>query len=192
MYPTYADTFRPYRDQISRVILYELGLLIAGSLFLALSAQIAFDIGPVPVTGQTMGVLLIGALYGSRRAVATLIAYLVEGAAGLPVFAGGTAGPAVLAGPTGGYLVGFVAAAFIVGLLAERGWDRNFWTTAAAMFLGSATIYLFGLPWLGLLVGFDKMLAYGLLPFLPGDLLKLGLAAALLPSGWKLLGKLRE
>ncbi|MDX1415870.1 MAG: biotin transporter BioY [Candidatus Promineifilaceae bacterium] len=188
MYLTYADHFRPMDKQ--RVLLYELTLLLIGSLFIALTAQVSIRIGPVPITGQTMGVLLVGMLYGSKRGAATLLLYVIEGAAGLPVFAGGTSGLTVLAGPTGGYLVGFIPAAFVVGWLAERGWDRSFGLTAVAMLIGNAVIYLFGLSRLGFLLGYENMLAYGFLPFWPGDLLKIIVAAGLLPAGWKLLDKL--
>ncbi len=184
---TYADAFRPLDKH--RAIYYEIGLLLFGSLFITLTAQLSFNIGPVPITGQTLGVLLVGMLYGSKRGAATLLMYLLEGAVGLPVFAGGTLGSAVLVGPTGGYLAGFVVAAFVVGWLAERGWDRSFALTAVAMLIGNIIIYLFGLPLLGFLLGYDNMLAYGFLPFWPGDILKLLIAAGLLPTGWKLLNK---
>lgn len=184
---TYADAFRPLDKH--RAIFYEIGLLFFGSLFITLTAQLSFNIGPVPITGQTLGVLLVGMLYGSKRGAATLLTYLLEGAVGLPVFAGGTFGSAVLVGPTGGYLAGFVVAAFVVGWLAERGWDRSFGLTAVAMLIGNIIIYLFGLPWLGFLLGYENMLAYGFLPFWPGDILKLLIATGLLPTGWKLLNK---
>jgi len=108
---------------------------------------------------------------------------------GLPVFTGGGAGVAHLMGPTGGYLMGFVAAAWLSGALAERGWDRRVKTALAAMFLGNAAIYVFGLPWLAYFVGGGRVLEMGLLPFIPGDFLKLGVAAMLLPQGWRLMGK---
>jgi biotin transport system substrate-specific component len=142
----------------------------------------------VPLTGQTFAVLLVGALLGSRRGSLSLLAYLAEGAVGLPVFAGGSGGLARLWGPTGGYLVGFIAAARMVGWLCERGWDRRVRTAALAMLIGNGVIYLFGLPWLAHFVGAERVLALGLLPFMPGDLVKLALAALALPSGWKLLG----
>ncbi len=168
-------------------------LILVGSLVVALSAQISVPLpfSPVPVTGQTFGVLLVGALLGSRRSALSLLAYLGEGALGLPVFAGGTGGLVRLAGPTGGYLLGFVATAFLVGRLCERGWDRRLLTIAIAMLLGNAIIYLFGLPWLARFVGPDKVLALGLLPFIPGDLLKITLAALALPGGWALTHRIK-
>jgi len=169
-------------------------LILAGSLVVALSAQISVPLpfSPVPVTGQTFGVLLVGALLGSRSGALSLLVYLGEGALGLPVFAGGTGGLVRLAGPTGGYLLGFVAAAFLVGWLCERGWDRRLPTAAMAMLLGNAIIYLFGLPWLAHFVGSDKTLALGLLPFIPGDLSKLILAALALPGGWALVNEAKS
>jgi len=132
----------------------------------------------------------VGALLGRARGGLSVLLYLLEGAAGLPVFAGGTAGLARLVGPTGGYLVGFVVAAAVVGFLAQRGWDRKVGSTALAMLVGNAFIYLFGLPWLAHFVGAEKAVSLGLLPFIPGDLVKLALAALSLPLGWKLLGRL--
>ncbi|MDW8185453.1 MAG: biotin transporter BioY [Anaerolineae bacterium] len=165
-------------------------LILGGSLFAALMAQIAIPLPftPVPITGQTLAVLLVGASLGSRRGALSIAAYVLEGALGLPVFAGGAAGISRLQGPTGGYLIGFIAAAFITGWLAERGWDRRPLSTALAMLAGNAVIYLFGLPWLALFLGGflgpKGAIALGLLPFIPGDLLKLALATLLLPSTW--------
>jgi biotin transport system substrate-specific component len=158
-------------------------------VLLTLSARIAIPLpfSPVPITAQTMTVLLLGAILGSRRGSLCVAAYLLQGALGLPVFAGGTAGLAVLGGPRAGYLLGFVAAAFTTGALAERGWDRRMGSTLAAMLLGNAAIYAFGLPWLAAFVGPRNAIPLGLVPFIPGDLLKVGLAALGLPSGWRAL-----
>lgn len=164
-------------------------LMLAGSWLIAMTAQIALPIGPVPITGQTFGVLLIAALLGSRLGAGSVAAYLVQGAMGMPFFAGGMAGTAVFAGPTAGYLVGFIAAAFVVGWLAERGWDRTPARTVAMMLGGTAVIYAFGLLWLSRFTGWDNVLTLGMIPFLPGDLLKVMLAAVMLPTGWKLLGR---
>jgi biotin transport system substrate-specific component len=181
---TVADILRPCEKRYSLV--YDLALIIGGSLVIAFSAQIAIGY-PVPITGQTFAVLMMAALLGSRRGAACLLAYLAEGAAGLPVFAQVKAGLVTFAGPTGGYLVGFVVAAFVVGLLAERGWDRKFRTTVLAMVIGNIIIYAFGLAWLSCLIGVRGAIAGGLYPFILGDILKTVLAAALLPSAWKLL-----
>ncbi len=171
------------RESLAR----DLILVLVGSWLIALTAQISFSIGPVPVTGQTFGVLLVGALLGSRRGAVSVLAYLAQGFAGLPVFANGAATTAVLAGPTAGYLLGFLPAAFVVGWLCERGWDRRVGTAVIAMLLGNLFIYAFGLPWLSRFVGWDQVLQLGLIPFIPGDILKIVLAAMVMPSGWKLL-----
>lgn len=188
---TYADVFRPATRR--RALFYDAVLVIGGSLLIALSAQIAIPLpfSPVPVTAQTLIVLLTGALLGSKRGVLAVLAYLAEGLAGLPVFSAGRAGLAHLLGPTGGYLVGFAAAAYLTGYLAERGWDRRPLTAALAMLAGNVALYLPGLVWLAAFVGPAKAPALGLYPFIVGDLLKLTLATAFLPAGWRLL-KLRD
>lgn len=185
---TYSGVFRLSTRRYAAI--FDVAAILAGSLFIGLSAQVGVRLpfSPVPITGQTLAVLLVGALLGSRRGALAVVAYLAEGLAGLPVFANGMAGPVYFFGPTGGYLLGFVAAAAITGALAERGWDRRSSTTVAAMLLGDLAIYAFGLAWLLAFVGLDKVLFLGLFPFIPGDLLKLALAAAVLPSGWRLLG----
>ncbi len=197
--PTLASVLWPSRER--QRILRGAVLVFVGSLLVAASAQVEVPLWPVPITGQTFAVLVIGMAYGARLGAATLAFYLAEGAMGLPVFAGFAAGPAVLVGPTGGYLVGFVFAAGLIGWLAERGWDRGPVTTALAMLLGNIVIYLPGLAWLTLFLASAKSLAYGvafkaalgagLTPFLLGDALKLALAAAVLPLAWKLLAKFR-
>lgn len=171
-------------------LLYDLALVASGSLLIALSAQVAVPLpfSPVPVTGQTFGVLFVASILGRARGTAAALAYLAEGAAGLPVFAGLAAGPAILLGPTGGYLLGFVPAAWLCGALAERGWDRTPLRTTASMILGNIAIFALGLPWLARFVGASNVWALGFWPFLPGDIVKIGLAAALLPLGWKALG----
>ena len=184
---TYADVLRPASRQYA--LAYDAALVIGASLLVALCAQLVIPMWPVPMTGQTFAVLLVGALLGSRRGALAMIAYLAEGAMGLPFFAGASGGLVILGGPTGGYLIGFVAAAAVVGWLAERGWDRHIHMTALAMVMGNAVIYLFGVSWLGAIIGFDKALAGGLYPFLLGDLAKLVLAALLLPAGWRMIGK---
>lgn len=184
---TYADVFRPTNP--GRFWLYNLGLILGFSILIGLSAQISIPLPftPVPITGQTLTVLLTGAVLGSRRGALAVLTYLAQGFAGLPVFAGGKFGLAALFGPTGGYLLGFVVAAFVTGWLAERGWDRDFKTNALAMLAGNVVIYLVGLPWLAVFTGANQAIALGLLPFIPGDLLKLALATALLPIGWRLV-----
>ena len=168
---------------------HKVALVIGGSVLLALSAHIKVPFYPVPVTMQTMLVLLIGMSFGSRLGLATILAYLAQGAIGLPVFAGG-AGLAYMAGPTGGYLFGFAVAAFAVGALAEKGWGKSYGTTALAMIIGNIVIYAFGVTYLSSIVGsFDKALQFGLVPFIYGDVLKIIIATAALPLAWKYLPK---
>lgn len=167
----------------------QVGLVIGFSLLTALSAQIVIPIGPVPITGQTFAVLLTGALLGSRLGAITMIVYLLEGASGLPFFSGAHGGILHLMGPTGGYLVAFPAGAFITGAFAEHGWDRKFLTAAAAMAIGSIVIMLSGWLWFSLVMKTSPAITLfaTVLKFIPGDLIKISLAAAVLPSGWKLL-----
>ncbi|MGH7394068.1 MAG: biotin transporter BioY [Candidatus Methylomirabilales bacterium] len=172
-------------------------LVVGGSLLTALCARIVIPLPftPVPITGQTFAVLLIGATLGARRGAAAMGLYVLEGLVGLPVFAGGATGLARLLGPTGGYLLGFIAAAYLTGTLAERGWDRTIRWAAVAMAAGNVVVYLFGVPWLafvprmagGVPLGWHGAVAGGLLPFIPGDLLKLAAAALALPGAWALV-----
>ena len=161
-----------------------------GVAFIALLAQLRIQIGPVPVTGQTLGVLLVGASYGAMLGSGTLLAYLLIGGLGLPLFAGGEAGWAYMAAGTGGYLFGFLLAAALVGYLAQRGWDKRLPLTALAMLLGNLVIYLPGLLWLRRVApDWPTTLQWGLTPFIAGDIIKLLIAAAALPLVWHLLGK---
>jgi biotin transport system substrate-specific component len=154
-------------------------LVIAGSMLIGLAAQIAVPLpfSPVPVTGQTLAVLVVAATLGARLGSLSVVLYVLEGLIGLPVFAGGASGLARLSGPTGGYLVGFVFAAALVGTLAERGWDRRTSTCALAMFVGQAVIYVVGLMWLARFPLQTGLLEAGLVPFLVGDAYKLIIAA---------------
>ena len=174
----------------------EAAVVVGASLLIALSAQasLVLPFTPVPITGQTFGVLLAAAVLGRNRGVMAVLAYLAEGLAGLPVFAGGLnawsptrVGVPVIVGPTAGFLVGFILAALVVGWLAERQWDRSIWRTGAAMLAGNLALYGPGLLVLGFFVGFDKVLALGLLPFIPGDIMKMVLATAALPGAWALV-----
>ena len=164
-------------------------LAIVGSLALTISAKIAIPFYPVPLTMQTLVVLLIGITMGPRLGAATIALYLAEGAMGLPVFSGTPergVGLFYMAGPTGGYLAGFLVAAVATGWLAEKGWDRRWSTTIMTMIIGNIIIYALGLAWLGSLFGWSsKVLASGIVPFLLGDALKIGIAALLLPAIWK-------
>lgn len=176
----------PVRSTALRVALQ----LVLGVVLLTLLAQVRIQIGPVPITGQTFGVLLIGAAYGAGLGAATTVGYLLLGGLGLAAFSGGATGWGVLAGPTGGYLLAFPFAAALVGALAARGWDRRPLAAAAAMLLGNVTIYAVGLAWLARFApDLGTTFAWGLWPFLPGDALKIALAAGLLPAAWTLLGR---
>ncbi len=182
---SYADIFQPAKTLPAWA--YNVGLVFTASLLIALSAQVSLILpfSPVPVTLQTLAVLLSAALLGKHRGLAAVSLYLFQGAAGLPVFAGGKAGLAVLLGPTGGYLLGFAAAAFTVGYLIDYGWDQSFLKAVLALLIGSAVIYLSGLAWLTEFVGIERILHLGLYPFLIGDLLKLTAAAVFLSGSGK-------
>ncbi|MBT3991508.1 MAG: biotin transporter BioY [Rhodospirillaceae bacterium] len=171
-------------------LLRKIILAVAGTALLTVSAKIQVPFYPVPMTMQTFAVLVIGMAFGWRLGAVTVLLYLAEGAFGLPVFAGTPAkgiGLAYMAGPTGGYLAGFLASAMAVGYLGERGWDRNFLTTLAAMILGTALIFGFGYVWLSHLIGMAKAFQFGVLPFLWGAAFKIALAALVLPFCWKFL-----
>jgi biotin transport system substrate-specific component len=176
-------------------LLTDVMLVLAGTGFVALAAQVSFNLPftPVPITGQTFAVVLVGASLGALLGLASLGLYLFVGALGAPVYADGHHGWDVLTGPTGGYIVGFVLAALLTGWLAQRHWDRRFSSAVAAMLTGNVAVYAIGLPWLaadqGL--GFEDALEAGLYPFVVGDLLKLYLAGALLPGAWRLVQRLR-
>jgi biotin transport system substrate-specific component len=164
-----------------------LALAVVGSLLLTISAKVQVPFWPVPMTMQTFAVVVIGMAYGWRLAGAAVLLYLVEGAAGLPVFAGTPErgiGLVYMAGPTGGYLAGFFLAAVLCGWLAERGWDRRLVPALAAMLLGHAVIFVFGLGWLGQAIGVQKAIAVGFTPFLLGTVVKTALAAAVLWASW--------
>ncbi|RYB05094.1 biotin transporter BioY [Lichenibacterium ramalinae] len=169
-------------------------LALLGSAVMALSAKLSVPFYPVPLTLESLAVILIGAAFGARLAGAALVLYLVEGALGLPVFAGTPAhglGLAYMAGPTGGYLLGFVLAAVVVGFFAERGADRSVPRLLGAMALGHAILFATGYAWLARLIGPEAAWTAGVLPFLLGTAVKTLLGALLVPSVWNLVGKRR-
>jgi biotin transport system substrate-specific component len=180
-------------------------LAIAGAAAIGLLAQVRIEIGIVPITGQTLGVLLVGAAYGPGLGMATLVLYLALGVAGLPVFAPDADGShrtgldaLAAAAPTAGYLFGFVAAAGVAGALARRGWDRTFPSAVGAMLIASVALYAIALPWLhqalrglGVDGGWPVTLEQGLYPFVIGDLLKIFAAAGLLPLAWRTIAGIR-
>lgn len=185
---TLMDVAAPRAGHVTNAL-----LVIGASVVTAFAAQIAIPLPwtPVPITGQTFAVVLSGAVLGARRGALAQLLYLAGGALGLPVFAEGGAGIAKLLGPTGGYLVAFPIAAAITGALAERGWDRHFGTMLAAMLAASTVIFGLGLLGLARFAPAGQLLGAGLLPFLPGDLIKSTLAALAFPSVWRLLGSRR-
>jgi len=168
-------------------------LILAGIVVIALSAQVSIPVpgSPVPITGQTFGVLLTAGALGFKRGIAATTLYVLLGAIGLPVFAGGANGTSIVLGATGGYLIGFILAAALIGRLAELGWDRNLLGAIGAMLIGSALIYAVGLPWLAVAAHLDvpTTLQEGLIPYVPGDILKLALAAAAFPAAWWIVGR---
>jgi biotin transport system substrate-specific component len=191
---TIADFLVPIRvgERVNARV-RDVSLVVAGALLIYLSARISIPVpgSPVPITGQTFGVLLVGGGLGFRRGLIGVALYVLLGVIGLPFFAEGGRGISVIWGATGGYLIGFVVAGALVGRLAELGWDRRIGGALGAMLLGSAVIYAIGLPWLGIVIGTSpaETVAKGLTPFLVGDALKLLLAAVLFPAAWWVVGR---
>lgn len=165
-------------------------LVVAGSLFMALLSQIIIRIPwitPVPITGQTLGVLVVGGTLGSRLGGLSMVLYMAEGLVGLPFFAGGASGWNL--GPSGGYLFGFILAAFIIGRFADRGWDRRFSRALWAMVVAELAVFACGVTWLHVFyMSWSKAIALGFFPFVIGDALKSMLAGLMFPSAWRLLG----
>jgi biotin transport system substrate-specific component len=171
-----------------------LTLIVAGALFVSLCAQIYIPTQPVPFTGQTFGVLVAGGALGFRRGALALLLYLAIGSVGIPVFAEGTSGFGIIQGVTGGYLVGFVIAAAVVGRFAELGWDRKLGGALAMMAIGTAIIYAFGVPWLKVVadLSWEDAISGGMTKFLLWDAAKLAVAAAIFPISWYLVGRRPE
>ena len=191
---TIADFLVPIRlgERVNARV-RDVSLVVAGALLIYLTARIAFLVpgSPVPITGQTFGVLLVGGALGFRRGLIGVGLYVLLGVIGLPFFAEGKGGLSVIWGTTGGYLIGFVVAGALVGRLAELGWDRKIGGALGAMLLGNLVIYAIGLPWLGVVTSSnpEETIALGLTPFLLGDALKLVLAAVLFPVAWWVVGR---
>lgn len=192
---TIADYLVPVRITRGKTLVRDGIVVIGASLLFALSARVSIPLGftPVPITLQTLVVMLVGAALGSRRGALAALLYLAEGATGLPVFASG-GGLLYLLGPTAGYLWSYPIAAFVVGWLCEHGLDRSFTTSLLAMLPGSILIYLIGVPWLAFVVhlSLSQALVAGLLPFIPGDIIKVIIAAALLPSAWTIVRRFEK
>lgn len=178
---------------VPRSLVNDVALILSGAVLTAYAAQLVIPMWPVPITAQTFAVLLVGSVLGATRGAISLLAYFSMGAAGLPVFSAATS---LSFGPTFGYLIGFVAAAAVLGWLSERGWHKSIAGVLGSFAIANAVIYLFGLPWLALVLGnlgaandFVSVATAGLVPFIVGDVIKMALAAALLPLAWKFLGK---
>ena len=191
---TIADFLVPIRvGERLNIRVRDIVLVITGALFLYLTARIAIPVqgSPVPITGQTFGVLIVGGALGFRRGLLAVMLYVLLGVIGLPFFAEGKGGLIVIWGATGGYLIGFVVAGAVVGRLSELGWDRHIGGALGAMLIGSVLIYLVGLPWLMVVTGSSLVEAIdkGLRPYLVGDALKLALAAVIFPSAWWFVGR---
>jgi biotin transport system substrate-specific component len=172
--------------------LWMITLAVLGTLAITISAKINIPFYPVPMTMQAFVILVIGTAYGVRLGGATVVLYLAQGAMGLPVFAGTPEkgiGLAYMIGPTGGYLLGFLLAAIAVGWLAERGWSQSWALMFTAMVLGTVIIYIPGIAYLASLIGLEKAINFGFLPFVIGDLFKIGLAATVMPLAWVLVGR---
>ncbi len=193
MAPTLATALWP-ADTVNARVARNVLLALVGTLALTVSAKTQIPFWPVPMTMQTFAVLVIGMAYGTRLGVATIALYLLEGALGLPVFAGTPEkglGLAYMTGPTGGYLLGFVAGAWLCGWLAERGFDRSPLKALIAMSLGHALIFVFGVAWLAQLMGFEKTFAVGVAPFWAATVAKTLLGVVTLPLAWKWIGRIK-
>jgi len=174
-------------------LLWDIALVVGGTAFVALMAQVSIPLepfSPVPITGQTLAVLVVGGALGAIRGAASLVLYLALGSAGAPIYAGGEGG-SFTSLPTGGFLVGFIIAAAVVGHLSEKGWDRSLRSSLGAMLIGEIIVFGVGVPWLANNLGISagKAMELGLYPFVIGDVIKLVLAAGLLPAAWRLIGK---
>lgn len=176
-----------------RAFAVDAGLVLAGVALVALLAKVSIPMWPVPITGQTLGVILVGAALGARRGAASLFTYMLAGLAGLPVFAGVTAGPAYVLSPSFGFIIGFIPAAFLAGWFAERAWDRRPVLAFAGFASASVVPFLVGVPYMALILGLvdgktvtlDSVIAAGVTPFLVGGVIKAAVAAVLIPLAWR-------
>ncbi len=192
--PVLAELITRPSDRV-RALAIDAALVIAGVVVVALMAKVSFFIGPVPITGQTLGVIVVGAALGSRRGAISLTTYLLVGLAGLPVFAGPVGGLAYVLAPSFGFVLGFIPAAFLAGWFAERAWDRNPALAFVGFVLASIVPFVVGVPYLALIlatvlgqeVTFAGVLASGVLPFIVPGLIKAGAAALLIPAAWALV-----
>lgn len=189
--PVLVDLIARPSDR-ARAFALDAALVVAGAAVVALLAQVEVPLWPVPITGQTLAVVVVGATLGARRGAAALLTYLVAGLAGLPVFAGFTGTIAAVAKPSFGFIIGFVFAAFVAGWFAERAWDRKPLLAFAGFVLASAIPFVFGIPYMAFILnvvgggsfGLGEILAFGLWPFIVGGLIKAALAALIIPAAW--------
>lgn len=186
--PTLADHVVP------RGLVTDISLVVGGAALTGLLAQVAIPLWPVPITGQTLAVLLVGSTLGASRGALSMLAYALVGVAGVPWFSDSGHGIAWLLGSSGGYIVGFILAAALTGWLAQRQWDRKFLHAAVTFLAGSGVVFLIGLPWLAVVTGADlvQTLQWGLVPFIPGGIVKALVAAALIPAIWQSVRRLDE
>ena len=177
---TFADRAIP-RSLVSDITLVAVGAMLTGLL-----AQVAVPLWPVPITGQTLAVLLVGTTLGAVRGALSMVLYAVVGILGVPWFSDASSGLGVVAGPTGGYIVGFVLAAGLTGWLAERRWDRRILGAFVSFLAGSATVFAVGLPWLAAVLGLnlEQTLQAGLYPFIIGGVIKALIAAGIIRAAW--------
>ncbi|HEX7834176.1 MAG TPA: biotin transporter BioY [Pseudolysinimonas sp.] len=177
-----------------RHLVVDITLVVLGAAFVGGLAQLYVPLWPVPVTGQTLGVLLVGATLGAVRGALSLAVYALLGIVGVPWFSEASSGFGVIAGPTGGYIIGFIASAALVGWLSQREWDRKIFKALATFLGGSLIVFAFGLPWLAfsLGIGVELTLEYGLYPFILGGIIKAAIAALLLPAAWWAANKLEK
>ena len=179
---------------LPRHLVVDITLVVLGAAFVGGLAQLYVPLWPVPVTGQTLAVLLVGATLGTVRGALALAVYAAFGIIGVPWFSEASSGFDVIAGPTGGYIIGFIASAAFVGWLSEREWDRKIFKAIATFVGGTLIVFAFGLPWLAfsLGIGIDLTLEYGLYPFIVGGIIKAAIAALLLPLAWWGANKLEK
>ena len=189
--PVLIDIIWPQIDNKTMAIARNVVLVLSFAIITALCSQLKLEIGLIPITMQTFAVLLSGILLGSKKGASSQMIYLLGGIAGIPWFSHG-GGMAYILSPTFGYIIGFVAAAYLVGKLAEQGWDQKVRTAVLAMLAGSIIIYFFGCLWLARFVGLEQVLVIGCYPFVVGDLLKISLAGVILPWCWKVINKIKR
>ncbi|GAA1653182.1 biotin transporter BioY [Microbacterium flavum] len=195
--PVLADLIARPSDR-ARALALDAGLVVAGAAIVAVLAQVEVPLQPVPITGQTLGVVVVGAALGARRGAAALLTYMLAGLAGLPVFAGFTGSFLAVAKPSFGFVIGFIAAAFVAGWFAERAWDRRPLLAFAGFVLASAIPFVFGIPYMAFILnvvgggayGIGEILQFGLWPFIVGGLIKAAVAAIAIPATWALVKRI--